>query len=83
MNNSKKEIKVEWCENWIRSIFAKHPFPGGGFELNLFWDKAEKSGLWERGTYSSPMSQAILNLCKIETVHNDKGEFLYHVIKLA
>ena len=79
----KKEIKVDWCENWIRSIFARHPFPGGGFELNLFWDKAEKSGLWERGTYGSPMSQAAEKLCKVETVHNDEGEFLYHVIKLA
>lgn len=83
MNKQKKEIKVEWCENWIRSIFAKHPFPGGGFELNLFWDKAEKSGLWERGTYGSPMSQALSKLCKIEAVHNDNGEFLYNVIKLA
>lgn len=78
-----KEIKVEWCENWIRSIFAKHPFPGGGFSVNCFWDKAEKAGLWERGTYGSPMSQALENLCKVETVHNDEGEFLYHVIKLA
>lgn len=79
----KKEIKVEWCENWIRSIFARHPFPGGGFELNLFWDKAEKSGLWERGTYGSPMSQAVEKLCRFETVNNDNGEFLFHVIKLA
>ena len=24
MKMATKEIKVEWCENWIRSIFAKH-----------------------------------------------------------
>lgn len=80
----KKEIKVEWCENWIRSLFAKHrQFPGGGFELTLFWKMAEESGLYEKGTYGSPMIQALDKLCKVETVHNDKGEFLYHVIKLA
>ena len=57
----KKEIKVEWCENFIKSVFEKIPF-----EINLFWDKAEKSGLWVRGTYGSPMSKALEKLVKVE-----------------
>ena len=45
----KKEIKVEWCENFIKSVF-----------------EAEKSGLWVRGTYGSPMSKALEKLVKVE-----------------
>ena len=62
----KKEIKVEWCENFIKSVFEKIPFENGGSEINLFWDKAEKSGLWVRGTYGSPMSKALEKLVKVE-----------------
>ena len=62
----KKEIKVEWCENFIKSVFEKIPFENGGIEINLFWDKAEKSGLWVRGTYGSPMSKALEKLVKVE-----------------
>lgn len=62
----KKEIKVEWCENFIKSAFEKIPFENGGIEINLFWDKAEKSGLWVRGTYGSPMSKALEKLIKVE-----------------
>ena len=62
----KKEIKVEWCENFIQSVFEKIPFENGGIEINLFWDKAEKSGLWVRGTYGSPMSKALEKLVKVE-----------------
>lgn len=55
-----KIIKVEWCENFIRAAFTKHhPFagPNAGIEVGYFWKLAEKSGLWERGTYGSPMSK--------------------------
>ena len=62
----KKEIKVEWCENFIKSVFEKIPFENGGIEINLFWDKAEKSGLWVRGTYGSPISKALEKLVKVE-----------------
>lgn len=62
----KKEIKVEWCENFIKSVFEKIPFENGGIEINLFWDKAEKSGLLVRGTYGSPMSKALEKLVKVE-----------------
>ena len=45
-----KNVKVEWCENFIRAWFAKHAFlgPNAGIEVNCFWKQAEASGLWER-----------------------------------
>lgn len=81
-----KDVKVEWCENFIRAAFTKHhPFagPNAGIEVNLFWKKAEASGLWERGTYGSPMSEALSNLCKVETVRDEDGNFSYNAFKLA
>ena len=62
-----KIIKVEWCENWIKAKFAKHPFPGGGFERNHFFDMAEK---------------ALANLCEAETVKDGNGNFCYFAFKL-
>lgn len=81
-----KEIKVEWCENFIKARLIKHhafPGPGAGIEVNCFWQMAEASGLWERGTYGSPMSMALEKLTKIETVYDKDGEFLFNVFKLA
>ena len=76
-------IRVEWCENFIRSVFAKNPFEDPGIEVNLFWDKAEESGLWERDTYGTPMSKALGKLTRVETVHDEEGNFCYNVFKLA
>lgn len=81
-----KNVKVEWCENFIKARFTKHhPFPGpnAGIEVGCFWKMAEASGLWERGTYGSPMSEALRNLTKFETVHDDDGNPLYDIFKLA
>lgn len=78
-----KQIKVEWCENFIKATFKKHVPDGGGIYTGCFWDMAEKSGLWERGTYGTPMSEAIEKLTKVETVHDSEGNFLYNVFKLA
>jgi hypothetical protein len=79
-----KQVKVEWCENFIKATFKKHVFsPNGGIEANLFWKFAEESGLWERGTYGTPMSKALGNLTKVEIVSDDEGNFLYNVFKLA
>ena len=56
----KRVIQEEWCENFIRHIFGKIAKDVGcsireaGIEVNCFWDRAERSGLWERGTYHSP-----------------------------
>ena len=78
-----KQIKVEWCMNFIKSFFKKHCIPGGGVETNCFWKAAEKSGLWVRGTYGTPMSEALCELTKVEDVHNSEtGEYLFSVFKL-
>ena len=80
-----KIIKVEWCENFIRAAFTKHhPFagPNAGIEVGCFWKLAEESGLWERGTYGSPMSKALGNLCDIVTVFDKDGNFAYDTFKL-
>lgn len=31
----KKEIKVEWCKYFIKSVFEKIPFENGGIEIYL------------------------------------------------
>lgn len=79
-----KEIKVEWCEKWILGRFTKHhAFPGiGGIEVHLFWDMAEKAGLWIRGTYNTPMTEALEKLCQVETIHDSDGNFAYNVFRL-
>lgn len=78
-----KNIKVEWCENFIKAVFKKHVPEGGGIYTELFWNMAEKSGLWERGTYGTPMSKALENLTTVETVHDSNGNFIYHIFRLA
>ena len=80
-----KEIKVEWCENFIKARFTKHhafPGPNAGIEVNCFWKMAEASGLWERGTYGTPMSKALGNLTTVEIVCDDDGNRLFDVFKL-
>lgn len=78
-----KEIKVEWCKNFIKSVFEKIPFENGGIEVNLFWEKAEASGLWERGIYGTPMSEALTELTRVEIIQDEDGNFLYSVFRLA
>lgn len=52
-------------------------------EVNCFWKMAEKSGLWERGTYGSPMIEALVNLTVVDSVNDDEGNFLFNVFRLA
>lgn len=73
--------KIEWCENFIKSVFEKIPSENGVIETNLFWNKAEKSALWERGTYGTPMSQALEKLTRVEIVSDEEGNYLYTVFK--
>lgn len=36
-----KNVKIEWCENFIKSVFKKHvPFENGGIETGCFWSMA-------------------------------------------
>ena len=76
-----EQVKVEWCENFIKKTFEKEKCKG--IEVGCFWDMAEKSGLWVRGTYGTPMSEALAKLTKVETVSDGSGNFLYHVFRLA
>lgn len=57
-----KEIKVEWCENWIKKTFAKLPEGITGVEVNFLFEMAECSGLYVKNTYGGPMSKALINL---------------------
>lgn len=77
-----REIKIEWCENFIKKTFAKLPEFATGIEVGCFWNMAEKSGLWTRGTYGSPMSEALQRLVRIKEVRGESGELLYNVFEL-
>ena len=82
-----KNIKVEWCENFIRAAFGKRHHalagnPRAGIEVNYFWKRAEAAGLWEPNTYGGPMSQALEKLVNVDCVFNDQGDFLYYVYRL-
>ena len=72
-----KKIKVEWCENFIKSQFEKLPEFAKGIEINLFFKLAAEAGLYTPGTYGSPMSQALIKLTDVETTRDDKGNCLY------
>ena len=76
-----KEIKVEWCKNWIKKQFERLPKGITGIERNLFFKKAENAGLYINDTYGSPMSQALTDLTKAITIMNN-GEFSYNAIRL-
>jgi len=77
-----KNIKIEWCENFIKSVFRKLPCKNGGIEVGCFWNKAEQSGLWVRGAYGTPMSQALEKLVEVESIKGDDGIFAYNVFRL-
>ena len=74
-----KEIKVEWCENFIKSKFKKLPDFARGFETNCFFKMAAAAGLYTPGTYGSPMSQALENLTTVEAIQDEDGSYMYSV----
>lgn len=77
-----KEIKIEWCEDFIKAVFRKHVPKGGGIYTGLFWDMAKKSGLWDRGTCGTPMSRALEKLTTVEVAKDANGDFAYHFFRL-
>lgn len=77
-----RKIKVEWCENFIKKTFAKLPDFATGIEIGCFWNMAEKSGLWERGTYNTPMTQALENLTSIKEVYGKDRKVSYYSFEL-
>ncbi|PXV88431.1 hypothetical protein C8E03_108158 [Lachnotalea glycerini] len=72
-----KNIKVEWCENFIKSTFGKIPKFAKGIETNCFFEMAEKSGLYIKGTYGSSMSKALENIAEVKIVQDDNGNYMY------
>ncbi|MCI8378574.1 MAG: hypothetical protein HFH72_08650 [Lachnospiraceae bacterium] len=76
-----KKVKIEWCENFIRKTFEKKQCKG--IEVGCFWDMAEKSGLWKRGTCGTPMSEALERLTTVEVATDVSGNFAYHVFRLV
>lgn len=77
-----RQIKTEWCENWIKARFAKLPSFADGIYSGLFWKEAEKSGLYVKGTYGTPMSEALSNLCCVVDVVDENGYTQYSCFKL-
>lgn len=77
-----KDVKIEWCENFIKSVFKKHVPKGGSIETGCFWNMAERSGLWERGTYGAPMSQALEKLVTVNTITDDSKNYLYSTFSI-
>lgn len=77
-----RKIELEWCKNFIKKTFAKLPKGITGIEVNLFWNLAEKSKLWTRETYGTPMSDALSELTEVETILSEDGNFLYNVFRL-
>ena len=77
-----KKIKVEWCENFIKKTFAKLPEFATGIEVGCFWNMAEKSGLWTRGTYNTPMTQALENLTSLKEVYGEDRKVSYYAFEL-
>lgn len=77
-----KDLKIEWCENFIKSVFKKHVLKGGSIETGCFWNMAERSGLWERGTYGAPMSQALEKLVTVNTITDDSKNYLYSTFSI-
>ena len=77
-----KEIKVEWCENFIKATFGKLPSGITGIYTGCFWKMAEKAGLYEPGTFGSPMSEALGKLTEVEAVHDAEGHFIFHCFRM-
>lgn len=45
-----KNVKIEWCENFIKSVFKKYVQKNGGIEINCFgtWRSVPVFGNVER-----------------------------------
>lgn len=79
---SVKEIKVEWCKNFIKKTFERLPEGVTGIYVGLFWKKAENSGLWVKGTYGTPMSRALGDLVDVYGIEDVNGNVTYYVFRL-
>ena len=75
-----KNIKVEWCENFIRAKFQDKNCHG--IYTNLMFEMAERAGLYIKGTYGSAFSQALENITNVEIAKDINGNFAYSYFTL-
>ncbi len=75
-----KNIKVEWCENFIRAYFKKHNCKG--VYTKLMFEEAEKAGLYVKGTYGSPFSEALSRITKVVDNYDINGNYAYSSFEL-
>jgi hypothetical protein len=75
-----KNIKIEWCENFIRAYFKKHNCKG--VYTKLMFDEAEKAGLYVKGTYGSPFSEALSRITKVVDNYDINGNYAYSSFEL-
>lgn len=73
---------INLCKQFIKGFFKEHCIPGGGVYTECFFEAAEKSKLYVKGTYGTPMSEALSELVTVETVSDKNGEFKYNIFKL-
>lgn len=76
-----RTIKVEWCENFIRSYFFKHQCKG--VYTKLMFEAAEKAGLYEKNTFGSAFSQALENVTTVDNIYDTNGDYAFSVFRLA
>lgn len=65
-----KEIKAEWCKNWIKKQFERLPKGITGIETNLMFDRAEKAGLYVKGTYGTAFSDSLYDLTDVRSAEH-------------
>ena len=75
-----KTIKVEWCENFIKAYFKKHNCKG--VYTKLMFEEAEKAGLYVKGTYGSPFSEALSRTTKVVSNYDLNGDYAYSSFEL-
>ena len=73
------ERKITWCENWLKATFKKY----ASIELNHLFERANKAGLYDLGTYGSEFSEALNNVgAKFTARCDEDGNFKYHTVSI-
>ena len=74
--------KLKEAKKFIIKIFGQLYACGGEAIRNgVLFEKAKEAGIYNGG-YGEPITQALQELTKIETVYTPEGEFAYTVFKL-
>ena len=75
-----EKIKLELCKQFIKMLFEEKKCKK--METSLFFDLATEVGLFNEGNYGGPMSKALEELCTVEHVKNEYGNYAYNVFVL-